>query len=84
MAKIKYGKKEIIIKDNSSIKEACKELGVFFGCESGVCGTCMIKIKKGYKNLSNKNDKEKRFSTDPKYRLACQCNILNGEVEIDF
>ena len=84
MAKIKYGEKELKVPDNEQIKEACKKLGVFFGCGSGSCGTCMIKVIKGQENLSEQTENEKKFSLDKNNRLACQCKIIKGTVEIYF
>ncbi len=84
MAKIKHRKKEINVKNNEEIREACKKLGVQFGCNSGSCGTCIIKVKKGQENLSEHAENEKRFGLDKNHRLACQCRIKKGAVEIDF
>lgn len=84
MAKIKRGKKEIFVKDNGEIKGACEQLGVFFGCQHGGCGTCLIEVKEGEENLSDKTENEKRFGFDSRHRLACQCRIKKGDVEIDF
>ena len=84
MAKLKYKKKEIDISDNEQIRESCKSFGVDFGCNSGSCGTCMIKVIKGQKNFSELTEMEKRFGLDENNRLACQCRIKKGIVEIDL
>lgn len=82
--KSKKNKKEIEIKNGSSIKNSAEMLGVPFGCETGTCGTCMIDIKKGKENLSELTQNEKDLDRDKKHRLACQCKIKKGEVVIDY
>ena len=86
MAKIKLNNKKVEVKDNSSIREAVKELGVPFNCENGTCGTCLIKIKKGKENLNEKTEAEEEMgitNIDEHLRLACQCEIKSGELEIE-
>ena len=84
MATLICEKKEIEIEDNSSIKEQCRELGIPFGCENGVCGTCQIEIESGEENLSDLNEQEKDMGLDKTHRLACQCKIKEGKVKISF
>ncbi|HJZ19224.1 MAG TPA: 2Fe-2S iron-sulfur cluster-binding protein [Candidatus Nanoarchaeia archaeon] len=86
MAKIIYAKtgQEKSVSDGEKIKTACEELGVLFGCEDGICGTCMINIVSGEKNLSDLTQAEKDLERDLKNRLACQCKIKKGDVKIDF
>jgi len=81
MAKVKCDGKVIDVKDGDSIKDACSELGVPFGCDDGICGVCMIEILSGEKNLSELTEQEKNFDCNSKTRLACQCKIKKGEVE---
>lgn len=84
MAKLKNAKtgKTIEIKDGENIRNAAEILGVEFNCRNGICGTCMIDIEKGEENLSPLTRQEKDLARDNKHRLACQCNIVSGEVEI--
>jgi ferredoxin len=86
MAKIIYKKTgaEKEIPNGEKIKSAAEEMGVLFGCEDGICGTCMINIVKGEENLSELTQPEKDLERDKKNRLACQCKIKKGTVEIDF
>jgi len=72
------------IKEGSEIRHACEELGVPFQCEDGICGTCMIDIKSGKDNLSELTEQEEDLARDKEHRLACQCKIKKGNVEIDF
>lgn len=85
MAKIidKKTKKEEEVKDGSKIKETCKKLGVLFSCENGVCGTCQIHVIKGEENLGPLNEQEKDMGMGDGHRLACQCKIKKGEIEIE-
>jgi ferredoxin len=59
---------------------------IMFGCKSGNCGTCVIKIIEGADNLSERTEREDRLfeltgETDPSMRLACQCRAF-GDVVI--
>ena len=86
MAKLIYKKTgaEKEISDGEKIKIPAEELGVLFGCEDGICGTCMINVISGEKNLTDLTQAEKDLERDIKNRLACQCRIKKGKVEIDF
>ena len=84
MAKLKNSKtgKEREVPDGENIRDAAELLGVEFNCKNGVCGTCMIDIVKGEENLSPLTKEENDLKRDKGHRLACQCRILHGEVEI--
>ncbi|MCL5729948.1 MAG: (2Fe-2S)-binding protein [Candidatus Pacearchaeota archaeon] len=69
------------IKEGSEIREVIEKLGVPFGCEEGICGTCMIDVLEGESNLSELTEQEKDLMRDKKHRLACQCKIKKGEVK---
>ncbi|TJZ66835.1 2Fe-2S iron-sulfur cluster-binding protein [Chitiniphilus eburneus] len=58
---------------------------IMFGCKSGNCGTCAVRIVSGGENLSEKTDREHRLfeltgETDPAMRLACQCKAYGDAV----
>lgn len=76
--------KEKEVPDGEPIKEACKELGIPFGCEDGQCGTCMIEVEEGQENLGELNDKEKNMGMDETHRLACQCKLKSGLIKIKY
>lgn len=80
---IKTGK-SVEIKAGESIREAVEKLGVPFGCEDGICGTCMIDIIDGEENLSELTEQEKDLMRDRKHRLACQCKIKKGDVKFQI
>lgn len=91
MPKVKF------ISDNAAVeaeagellREVCQknDLTIPFGCENGLCGTCLVAIKDGADNLSEKTDIEKEtldalLAYDDQ-RLACQCKI-HGDVTFDL
>ena len=76
--------KEIELKNGEPIKEACEKLGVPFSCAEGICGTCMIDVIEGEKNLSELTQEEKDMGMNKTRRLACQCKIKNGIIKINY
>ncbi|MBS3070990.1 (2Fe-2S)-binding protein [Candidatus Pacearchaeota archaeon] len=77
-------KESIEVKEGEKIRDACEKLGVPFCCTNGLCGTCMIDIIEGEKNLSELTESEIDMERDKKHRLGCQCKIKNGDVKISF
>lgn len=73
------------VKDGSTIREVCEEVGgIPFACSEGICGTCIIEVKEGMKNLSKQTQEEVDFLGEgTNERLACQCKINQGSVTID-
>lgn len=52
--------------------------GVVFGCYSGRCGICRVRVLAGAENLSPRNEMEAMLlSADDgeEVRLACQCEV---------
>ena len=87
MAKIILNnQEEAEMPDGSAIKSFCEENGVPFACEEGICGTCIIEVKKGGENLSPMTQEEVDFlgADQCRERLACQCKIMKGCVEIKY
>ncbi len=88
MAKLIFDRneEEIDLPDGSPLQEICEEAGVPFACTEGVCGTCVIEIKKGKENLSPQTQEEEDFLGTGVLdeRLACQCRIQGGSVRITF
>ena len=64
--------------------EAAAELGVIFGCHSGVCGKCATTVLAGLKNLSAPTEEEEAMDLEPSRRLMCQCLINKGTVKLDL
>lgn len=84
MAIVKTNDNHIKLANGEPIRDACEELGVLFGCRSGLCGTCMIDIVEGEENLSELSEEEVAMDRDRKRRLACQAKIKQGTVTINF
>ena len=58
MAKLIIDKTEHTVPDGIQIDAICENEGVPFSCNSGVCGTCQIKVLDGANNLNELNDEE--------------------------
>lgn len=84
MAVVKTNDNNIELADGQPIRDACEELGVLFGCRSGLCGTCMIDVVEGEENLSGLTEEEVAMDRDRTHRLACQAKIKKGSVTIKF
>ncbi len=72
------------VTDGDKIHNAAEELGVQFGCEDGVCGTCIVEVEEGRENLQPLNDKEKDMGLEPAQRLCCQAKMKSGEVKFRY
>ena len=73
----------------SFLKDAVREKGwpIAFGCEDGVCGTCIIQIHEGKENLDAMEEKEGQTLDmmglkDGEHSLCCQCKV-NGDVTFE-
>jgi ferredoxin len=84
MATLKFEGEEREVADGVSVIEACEDMGLPFGCQDGLCGTCASKVVTGAENLSPKNDKEDDFDLPEGHRLPCQCTITSGTVEFSI
>ena len=84
MAKLLIDNIEYDIPDGNLIAEACENAGIPFSCNSGVCGTCQIKIQEGAQNLNELNKEETDLAMDRNNRLGCQAKILNGIVKVTY
>lgn len=58
--------------------------GIVYGCREGDCGTCLMKVKEGWNNLSSPSvieDKILREHAAGKHnRLACQAQVIGDAV----
>ena len=82
MAIIRFEDEEREIPDGSPILTVCEEMGMAFGCQDGECGTCLSTIVEGSENLEPLNEKEEDYGLADGERLACQCVIKFGIVEL--
>jgi ferredoxin len=74
--------------DDGSIRELSQKEGwpIPYGCENGICGTCLITIPTGKENLSPIEEQEAQTleamgMDEGEHRLACQCKA-KGDVTI--
>jgi len=60
--------------------------GITYGCREGECCTCLTKVVSGAENLDSPSMLEDQVLKDnmaPRnHRLACQAQILGGEVVV--
>lgn len=61
-------------------------LGVPFGCENGICSTCLIHITSGMEHLNERTEQEEftleARGADDDMRLGCQCKV-NGDIAFE-
>ncbi|WGL59370.1 2Fe-2S iron-sulfur cluster-binding protein [Pigmentibacter sp. JX0631] len=80
---------EVEAPQGTSFQEIVDSCGadVTFGCRTGTCGTCRIKIEKGIENISAMEREEKDFlesiSANKDERLGCQIKI-KGNCSINY
>lgn len=78
---------EVELEKETSLRELSKEKGwpIAFGCEDGVCGTCIVEVEDGSENMNEPDDVENQtletmMMKDGKHRLACKCQV-KGDVK---
>lgn len=58
--------------------------GVVYGCREGDCGTCMVRVESGWRNLSEPSVLETKVlqenAAGRHERLACQAQVLGGAI----
>jgi ferredoxin len=64
--------------------EGTVDLGVIFGCHSGVCGKCATNVVSGLDNMSAPTEEETAMDLEPGRRLMCQSQITKGTVKLDL
>ena len=80
---------EVEVPEGTELREVCQQndMTLPFGCENGVCGTCLVSIKEGEDNLTEKTSQEKEtleiLMGYEDQRLACQCQV-KGDVVFDL
>ncbi len=91
MPKVKFKNtgEEVEVEDGTELSDATKSKGwpIAYGCEDGMCGTCIIKTAPEGSGLSPMDEKEKNTLSvmgmdDGEHRLACQCKV-KGDCEIE-
>lgn len=60
--------------------------GIIYGCREGDCGTCLMKVVSGIENLTEPSTLENKILKEHfagrDFRLACQAQILGGDVVV--
>lgn len=80
--------KTVDCEQGASLREVAQanDLGIPFGCESGICCTCLIQITSGGEKINEKTEIESMTlearGAPPEQRLACQCRV-NDDLEFD-
>ncbi len=80
---------EVEAPTSTRLSEVVEKSGadITFGCKSGTCGTCRIRIVEGSQNLTPPSREErdflKKLHRPDNERLACQCQVL-GDVSIEY
>ncbi len=60
---------------------------ITFGCRTGSCGTCRVRVARGLEHCSEPGPEERDFlkglDAPPDQRLACQVSV-HGDVDIEY
>ncbi len=81
-------KKVIEIPNGKAIQEGSDglDVGILYGCRSGRCGSCIVRVVENMDNLSHPEKREKivlkNLMATPEERLACQARVL-GDVTLE-
>ncbi|HJW33965.1 MAG TPA: 2Fe-2S iron-sulfur cluster-binding protein [Holophagaceae bacterium] len=73
----------------TSLQEIAEAAGadLTFGCRTGSCGTCRVRITEGLAHCSPPNAEEREFlgalNVPADQRLACQVRV-HGDVAVDY
>ena len=73
----------------TSLQEIAEAAGadLTFGCRTGSCGTCRVRVAEGLTHCSTPGPEERAFLLElgapHDERLACQVRV-NGDVDIDY
>ncbi|HZX44572.1 MAG TPA: 2Fe-2S iron-sulfur cluster-binding protein [Candidatus Nanoarchaeia archaeon] len=84
MAKIRTNHGDIEVRDGTNLGDACEKIGLNVVCRVGVCGLCQLRVVAGQENLTELTQPEIDKGMDKDNRLACQCSIKSGEIEVSF
>lgn len=70
------------VPEGADLKDVTKDAGwpIAYGCEDGLCGTCIIEVTEGMEGLNEKGEVENQTlemmcMNDGNHRLACQCKV---------
>jgi len=75
--------------EGTSLQEIADHAGadLTFGCRTGSCGTCRVRVVRGLEHGSPPEAEERDFlaslDAPPDHRLACQMKV-NGDLDIEY
>ncbi|PIK15762.1 2Fe-2S iron-sulfur cluster-binding protein [Halobacteriovorax sp. JY17] len=88
--KIKGIEEELEVESGKHLSEllTASNSPILFGCRTGICGTCLIRVHDGKENINPPCADEAEFleivaEGDSKMRLACKV-IINGNINIEY
>lgn len=60
---------------------------ILFGCRTGICGTCIVKVHNGNENLNLKTEEESEvlelYTSEENTRLACMLKPT-GDIKLEY
>lgn len=60
---------------------------ILFGCRTGICATCLVRVVEGMENLPPLGEDEEEvleiYAEQPHCRLSCQLQ-LKGDVKLEY
>ena len=91
MVKVHFLLEDLLVEapDGTSLQSIADAAGadITFGCRTGSCGTCRVRVAEGLANCSEPGSEERDFlrglDAPHDQRLACQVRV-HGDVEIEY
>jgi ferredoxin len=91
MVKVHFLLEDLLVEapEGTSLQAIADAAGadITFGCRTGSCGTCRVRIAEGLHHCSEPGSEERDFlkglDAPPDQRLACQV-IVQGDVAVDY
>ncbi len=91
MAKVHFLSEDLLVEapDGTSLLDIADASGadITFGCRSGSCGTCRVRVVAGLEHCSAMTAEERDFlrglSVPADQRLACQV-IVQGDLSVEY
>jgi len=89
--RIRFATEDLLVEApaGTPLQEIADAVGadITFGCRSGSCGTCRVRIREGLENASAPTPEERDYLANlgapPDHRLACQVRA-EGDLDIEY
>lgn len=78
---------EVEVEIGANLRDAAEteSASISFGCDQGICGTCLVDLVEGGDNLSDSEEVEEEtlqaMGAEEGQRLACQCRV-EGDITV--